>query len=184
MPAARTVKAKPKSSAAPAPRMSLAEAMTALEKAGTAQAKKTYARHGATEPMFGTSFAVIGTIMKKIGVDHDLALALWDTKNFDARNLAMKVVDPPKITDADLDRWAKEMSVRMCSGYVSMIAFESSRGLATAKRWLSSSDERLRGAGWGLVGQLAMRDETMPDGWFSDRLGEIENSIHTSPNEI
>ena len=38
-------------------RMSHNEVMTALEKAGTAQARKIYARHGATEPMFGVSFA-------------------------------------------------------------------------------------------------------------------------------
>ena len=46
------------------------------------------------------------TMLKRIGVDHELALALWDTGNFDARNLAVKVVDPASMSSADLDRWA------------------------------------------------------------------------------
>jgi glycosyltransferase A (GT-A) superfamily protein (DUF2064 family) len=40
-----------------AARMTFAEAMHALEKAGSAQTRKTYARHGAEGPMFGMSFA-------------------------------------------------------------------------------------------------------------------------------
>src|SRR5262245_40803377 len=84
--AARAPRSKP-----PDGRMSLAEAMALLEKAGSAQTRKTYARHGAPEPMFGVSFAVLGALRKRIGVDHELARALWESGNFDARNLAVKV---------------------------------------------------------------------------------------------
>jgi hypothetical protein len=182
MPAAKTRAAKSAKPKAAAPRMTLAEAMKTLEKAGTAQARKTYARHGATEPMFGVSFATLGAMVKRIGVDHDLAMRLWDTGNFDARNLALKVVDPARMTAADLDRWARDMDVRICAGYVSMVAQESGRGFETAERWLASADERLRGAGWGLVAQLAARDEATPDAWFADRLAEVERTIHAAPN--
>jgi hypothetical protein len=162
--------------------MTLAEVMSALEKAGSAQTRKTYARHGASDPMFGVSFATLGTLVKRIGVDHDLALRLWDTGNFDARNLAFKIVDPAKMTAADLDRWARETIVRMCAGYVSMIAAEGPRGLETAARWLASPDEHLRCAGWGLVGQLAARDEATPDAWFAERLDQITRTIAKAPN--
>src|SRR6185503_19234980 len=78
-------------------RMGLAETMRALEKAGSAQTRKTYLRHGAQEPLFGVSFATLKTLVKKIGVDHELALELWDTGNSDARVLAMKIADPAQI---------------------------------------------------------------------------------------
>jgi 3-methyladenine DNA glycosylase AlkD len=158
--------------------------MKALEKAGTAQARKTYARHGAPEPMFGTSFATLKTMHKLIGVDHDLALALWETGNFDARNLALKVADPARMRPADLDRWARDMTVRMCAGYVSMLAAEGPHGLSTATRWLGSSDERERAAGWALVAQLAERDESVPDAWFAERLAEVERTVHGAPNWV
>jgi hypothetical protein len=174
---------RPKGTAVGAHRMSLAEAMRALEKAGSAQARKTYARHGAPEPLFGVSFATLGTLVKRIGVDHDLAMGLWDTGNFDARNLALKVVDPARMTPADLDRWTRDMTVRMCAGYVSMIAAEGPHGLATATRWLASKYERLRAAGWGVVAQLAARDESTPDAWFAERLAHVQSSIHDAPND-
>lgn len=186
MPAKRTQAPKhgdsPAGGAAPA-RMTLAAAMRALEKAGSAQARKTYARHGAAEPMFGVSFATLGGLVKKIGVDHDLAMQLWDTGNFDARNLAFKVADPARMRSADLDRWARETTVRMCGGYVAMVAAESPKGLATATRWLASKEEGLRCAGWGVVAQLAARDEATPDAWFAERLAEIQETIHDAPNE-
>lgn len=164
------------------PRMSLAEAMKALEKAGSAQARKTYARHGATEPLFGVSFATLGTLVKRIGVDHDLALALWDTGNFDARNLALKIADPAAISSRDLDRWAREMTVRMCLGYVAMLAAEGPHGRTKAQEWLESKDEGVASSGWALVGQLALRDPETPDAWFSERIVEIERGIHSAPN--
>ena len=163
-------------------RMSLDETMRALEKAGTAQARKTYARHGAQEPMFGVSFATLSTMVKKIKVDHELALALWGTKNHDARVLAMKIADPAKIRPADLDRWTKDNPMPMCGAYISALAAESPHGATKAREWLASSDEKMRAAGWGLAGFLSNQDEATPDDWFLKRLAEIERSIHSAPN--
>lgn len=179
-----TTKARAKAAAkTPAARMSLDEVMRALEKAGTAQTKKTYARHGAVEPMYGVQFSVLKTLYKKIGVDHDLALALWGTGNFDARNLAFKVVDPSKVTSKDLDRWSGDMTVRMCAGYVSTLAAETPFGLAKAGEWLASKDEQQRCAGWSLVGQLALRVPTVPDAWLLERVKDIERGLQAAPND-
>jgi 3-methyladenine DNA glycosylase AlkD len=183
-PAGAKKAAAPRRAGAAASRTTLAEVMAALEKAGTAQARKTYARHGATGPMFGVSFATLGAMVKRIGVDQELALALWDTGNFDARNLAMKIADPATISPEDLDRWAREIPSRMSCLYVCMIAQEGPRGLSTATRWLASSDDRVRAVGWGLVGQLAGRDEATPESWFADRLSEIERTLRTSSNDV
>lgn len=170
------------SAKAPAPRMSLHDAMSALEKAGSAQTRKTYARHGATEPMFGVSFATLKTLYKKIRVDQELAEALWNTGNFDARNLALKIADPSSISSRVLDRWAATPTARMCGGYVAHLAAESPHGLAKADKWLASSDDSTRCAAWSLVAALAMIDESIADSWFVERLAQIEESIHSAPN--
>lgn len=171
---------KPVSS--PATRMTLSETMKSLEKSGSEQTRKTYARHGVTGPMFGVSFATLKTLMKKIRVDHELALALWETGNFDARNLAYKIVDPARMSPAELDRWAADPVVRMCGAYVAHIAVEGPHGRTRADKWLGSSNENLRHMGWTLVAALAMCDATMPDAWFAQRLAEIEKTIGSSPN--
>ena len=181
-------KASTKKPAAPKPskskpRMSVADVMRELKKAGSAQTRKTYARHGALEPMFGVSFATLKTLMKRIDVDHELALALWDTRNFDARNLAVKIVDPARMTSADLDRWGRETSApRLGVGYVAMIAAEGPHAAKKAAQWLASSDDKERCHGWSLLGQLARRDETPPDSFFEQRLPEIVRAIHAAPN--
>jgi 3-methyladenine DNA glycosylase AlkD len=166
----------------PAARMTVDEAMKALERAGSAQTRKTYARHGAAEPMFGVSFATLKTLVKRIGVDHDLAKALWATGNFDARNLALKIADPARATPAELEKWARDTKARMCAPYVAMLASEGPHASAIAPRWLSSKDELGRCAGWNLLGQMALRDEGTPDAWFAGHLAAIEKSIHGAPN--
>ena len=173
---------KTKAPRAAAPRMMVDEAMSALEKAGSAQTRKTYARHGAKEPMFGVSFATLKTLMKRIGVDHELALALWNTGNFDARNLAVKIVEPSRISPRELDQWAGDSNVRMCLGYVGSLAAESPHAGVKAAEWLGKSAGAIRCAGWSLVGAMAMRDETTPDAWFSARLADIERTLRSAPD--
>jgi 3-methyladenine DNA glycosylase AlkD len=162
--------------------MTLAEVMRALEKGGSPQFKKTFLRHGAQEPLFGVSFAILKELRKKIGVDHELARQLWDTGNHDARTLALKIADPATVSPAELDRWAAVRQPLMCGGYVAMLAAESPHGMAKARAWLASSNPGLRATGWTLLGQLANLDETGSDEPFVKHLAQIEKSIHKAPN--
>jgi 3-methyladenine DNA glycosylase AlkD len=174
---------KKKPAKAPRARMTFAEAMRELEKAGSAQTRKTYGRHGVQSPMFGVSFATLKEMKKRIGVDHELAEALWKTGNFDAQNLAVKIVDPARMSPADLDRWVREgCAARICGGYSAMLASEGPHGEAKASQWLSSKNEREREAGWVLLGQLSQRDETLADAYFEKRIAEIERTLHSAPN--
>lgn len=176
-------KSKPKkSSSAPATRMSLDDVMRSLEKAGSAQTRKTYARHGVTEPMFGVSFATLKAMYKKIRVDQALAEALWNTGNFDARNLAIKIADPANMSSRVLDRWAATPTARMCGGYVGQLAAESPHARDKADKWLAAADDSTRFSGWSLVAAMAMIDESMPDSWFMERLVQIEETVHSVPN--
>jgi 3-methyladenine DNA glycosylase AlkD len=162
--------------------MSLKDAMSALEKAGTAQARKIYAKHGANEPMFGVSSADLKTLQKKIKLDHELALGLWETGNYDARTLALKIADPLSMSAKDLDRWAADDTARPCHSYVAQLAAEGPHGRSRAEAWLSSSSETKRRFGWLLVGALAARDPDIPWDWFASRLATIEKGIHSAAN--
>lgn len=167
----------------PKARMTFAETMHELEQAGSAQTRKTYARHGATEPMFGVSFATLKTMLKRIGVDHELAVALWNTGNFDARNLAVKIADPAQLSPSDLDHWMHDASsTRMCGDYVAMLAAEGPHAAAKLKEWLAAKDGTARTTGWRLLGHLAQRDQTTPDPWFHSQLEVIEKAIHGAGN--
>src|SRR3712207_8808706 len=97
-------------------------AMARLEALGTEQNRKTYARHGATENVFGVSYADLGKLQKEIKVDHELARDLWATGNHDARILATKVADPAALTAKDADAWIREdrKSTRLNSSHANI----------------------------------------------------------------
>lgn len=181
---AATSRAPASSAKPPGARGSLAEVMRTLEKAGSEQTRKTYARHGATGPMFGVLFGELFKLMKAIDVDHELALQLWATGNVDARNLAMKIADPQALTPAELDRWALENPMRMCGLYIATLAAEGPHARTTLRRWLGSSDERLRAMGWTLLGRLSDLDESFPEDELLRRVEEIAKTIHSAPSDL
>ena len=148
-----------------------------LQKAGSEQTRKIYRRHGATEPLFGVSYATLKVLVKRIGVDPEVARGLWASGNFDARTLALKVADPARMTAKELDRWLRESRCRILAGYVAMLAAEGPHAAARTTAWLASKDVAVRAAGWTLLAQRAMRDESTPDAAFGALLGRIERSI-------
>ena len=93
--------------------MTLKQTMSELKKAGTAQNRKIYARHGATGEMFGVSFANLRQLKKQIKTDQKLPEDLWVTGNTDARTLAALVADPAAFGKSDLDRWLRQMDYYM-----------------------------------------------------------------------
>jgi 3-methyladenine DNA glycosylase AlkD len=78
--------------------------------AGTAQNRKIYAKHGAHDPMFGVPWSHLRILAKRSKKDHELALKLWDSGNYDARILATMIANPDRLTLKQVDRWAKELS--------------------------------------------------------------------------
>lgn len=180
----KNAQSKPPAAKAPAAGMSLSEVMAILEKLGTEQTRKTWARHGAKGPMFGILFGELFKLMKRIDVDHELARELWATGNVDARNLALKIADPLAMTPHELDRWAIENPMRMCSLYVATLAAEGPHARNKVREWLSSSNERLRATGWTLLGRLSDLDESFPEDQLIRGVEEIEKLIHSAPNEV
>ncbi len=121
-------------------------------------------------------------MVKRIGVDHELACALWATHNCDARHLAVKIVDPARLTLAELDSWARDDRVQPVTNYVAYVAVERPDAHELARIWLADPPGPVRALGWKLVGSMALCDVATADAWFLARLATIEQTIHTAPN--
>ncbi|KAA0797047.1 DNA alkylation repair protein [Bacillus tropicus] len=162
--------------------MLLEEVMQQLEEYGTEQNRKTYKNHGAKEPLFGVSFANLKLLKKKIKKDHDLAILLWETKNMDAMTLATMILDPKKVTTELLNKWVQEvdyyclMDVLMTAICTSPIAIER------MEDWTKSDDEWIGRAGWSLLANIAIKNKTLQDDFFSPYLEEIKENIHNEKN--
>ena len=163
--------------------MTLTQALQKLEAAGSAQTRKTYARHGAGPKMFGVSYSVLGKLTKQLKCDHALALGLWASGWHDARVLATMIADPQQATDALLDAWVADCDNRGIAGALSTFAASSTVAEAMAVKWGADGREFVAVAGWDVVALLAM-NSTLPDAKFAALLKTIERDIHGAQNHV
>ena len=155
-----------------------------LKELGTEQNCKIYRRHGVQDELFGVSYGNLNALKKRIKVDHDLALALWDSGNHDARVLATMIADPKQADDALLDKWMGAVSSYVIadalSGYISRTKFAREK----AEQWTQADAEWMGTVGWNLMTYLAQKDKKLPDEYFAPYLETIERDIHKQKNRV
>jgi 3-methyladenine DNA glycosylase AlkD len=153
-----------------------------LKKRGTAQAQKTYARHGmAPEKTFGASIADLKLIAKTIKGQQRLACELYATGKMEAMYLAALVADGAKMTEKQLDQWAEDASnLRMIAEYnVPWVTVENPKARELALKWMTSKKELVASAGWSTYSGLV---SVTPDDQLD--LKEIEKLLATVVKEI
>jgi 3-methyladenine DNA glycosylase AlkD len=164
--------------------MNYAQAMKELESLGTAQNRKIYARHGASENMFGVSFANLGKLQKQIKVNHELAEQLWASGNSDAQVLATMIADPQALTDKQAEAWLKGLSNYGLAEMFGDLVAKSPLALKKAEKWHKSKDEWIASTGWRMIARLAMSNPQLPDEYFDPYLELIANGIHQQKNRV
>jgi len=162
----------------------LKETMAALEAAGSAQARKTYTRHGVGANQFGVSYAVLGALVKKIKTDHALAEALWATGNHDALVLATMIADPAAATRRLLDAWARTLDNYVIADAFARYAGRTPVARDRAEAWAASAGEWIGRAGWLTLANLAREELELPDSYFLEQLATIEKEIHGRKNRV
>jgi len=117
--------------------LGLAEVMAELRANGSAQTRKTYRNAGIRGEMFGVSIAFLKKLHKRVMVDHELALGLWETGILDARIFACWEADAEQTTVKLLETWARDESEPHLSG--ELAAFAQDTNLAAQVACASGS---------------------------------------------
>src|SRR6188474_2430647 len=145
--------------------MTAKEIVAELKKFGNAQTKKTWMSHGAQEPCLGVKVEDMKKIQKRVKMDYQLALDLYDTGISDAMYLAGLIADDAKMTKKDLQRWVKGAYWYMLSEYtVPWVASGSKHGHELALEWIEAKNELIASAGWATLSSLvAIKDDTEID---------------------
>jgi len=169
--------------------MNFRDTMSQLKKLGTAQNRKVYARHMMLDKpdsakMYGVSYANLGKLQKKIKVDHDLALKLWNSGNHDARVLATMIADPDSLDKATAEEWIKECRNYIVTDSVAGVVARSTMARRKMEKWTKSKKEWVGRAGWWILAGVAGKDEELSDDYFEAYLKDIEADIHTSKNRV
>ena len=164
--------------------MNVQEALDTLKSLGTEQYRKTYRRHGAGEDVYGVSFAHLKDLKKKIKTDHELAVALWESGNHDARVLAGMIADPRRLDAETLDAWAKGLRNYVETDVLGGLAVQAPHPRETMARWMASDSEWTAAAGWRILAHVAADGDGLPDEYFERFLTTIERDLHDSPNRV
>jgi 3-methyladenine DNA glycosylase AlkD len=166
--------------------MTYDEAMTSLEKAGTAQNRKIYANHGVKGEQFGVSSAHCAKMLKQVKRDHELAKKLWKSGNYDARSFATMIADPQQLDDKLLDAWVKDVDNYPLAGAVARMVAASPLAEKKMNQWKDSPDEYAGEAGWYLVAMLAgpKTPHKLPDAYFDKTLQVVEKEVHGAKNRV
>ncbi|EMI18180.1 protein containing DUF1061 [Rhodopirellula maiorica SM1] len=163
---------------------SLDDVMAELESLGSAQTRKTYLRHGASEPVFGVKFGDLRPLQKRHRGDSVLAEALMETGNSDAMTLALLIADPQQVSSRQIDAWLKTMQYSLLVGMLADLASRSSFAAAKWKKWSKSRQERSLAAGYTLLASWMVHDAAnVPQEFVDAALERIETTIHDMPNQ-
>jgi 3-methyladenine DNA glycosylase AlkD len=165
----------------------VSQVLKELEKQGSEQTRKTFARHGISLPMFGVLIADLKTIAKKIKGNQKLALELYDTGNYDAMYLAGIVADGSQMSKPQLERWAKNANCEAISAYtIAWVTTDSPHARELAMKWINSKNESLAVSGWnvysGIVATTA--DDELDLDEIKKLLARVAKEVHTAPNRV
>jgi len=167
--------------------MTTEQIMNELEKKGSESIKKIFQNHGAKGPMFGVKIGDLKVIQKKVKKDHELAMKLFATGNYDAMYLAGLIADESKMCKKDIQQWAERSNSMGISEYtVAWVAAESNYGWELGMKWIDSPKETIASSGWNtLSGLIAMKpDNELDIATIKKLLQRILKEIHSAPNRV
>jgi 3-methyladenine DNA glycosylase AlkD len=144
------------------------------------------ARYGINvENAFGVSVYELRKVAKRLGTDHDLALALWATGNHEARLLACFVDDPAAVTAEQTEAWAADFdSWDICDQATTSLFDLTPHAWPKAAEWAAREAEWIRRAGFALMAGLAVHDKTAADRAFVKLLPLIERGASDERNFV
>ncbi len=116
---------------------------------------------------FGVSVYELRRMAKGLGRDHELALALWDTGNHEARLLASMVDDPTAVTESQMEAWAAAFdSWDVCDQVTSNLFDKTPFAYDKVRAWSAAEDEWVKRAAFATAAALAVQDKKAPDERF------------------
>jgi 3-methyladenine DNA glycosylase AlkD len=165
--------------------MTAKEILAEIKPLGTDGYKKVMLNHGIREPFFGVKISELQKIVKRVKMDYQLALDLYDTGNYDAMYLAGLIADDARMTKKDLQRWvAGAYCGALCGSTVAWVAAGSPHGWALAREWIDSKSDLVASAGWATLGSLvSIREDADLDlAELKRLLQRVQKTIHQAPN--
>jgi 3-methyladenine DNA glycosylase AlkD len=159
------------------------ETLAQLEALGNERMRSQNAKNGAGDNQFGVRLGDIRTLAKKTKTNHDLALALWESGNIDARLLATLLIKPNDLSITEMDRMVRSVTfVQVADWLHAYVVKEHPDKELLREKWMTSKDSMATRAGWRLT---AGRVAKSPDGLdLAALLDRIEAEMGRAAPEV
>ena len=158
----------------------LEDILAKLEKLGDPKVRAHNAKWGVGKKQFGVKLGDLRKLAAKLGVDPELAGALWKTGNFDARMLAVLLLDPKRLTRKQLDALVRSADAAQLADWLNAyVVRQHADKEALRQEGMEDDDPWAARAGWSLTSE---RIGKSPEGLDLQKLlKRIESEMGKAP---
>jgi 3-methyladenine DNA glycosylase AlkD len=133
----------------------------------------------------GVAMRDIKALGSKLGRNHALAVALWETGVYEARMLASFVADPAQLTAAQMERWCKEFdSWAICDAMSFNLFDRTPHAWTKVRQWSSRRREFEKRTAFALIWSLTVHLKAADDEPFRRALTLIEREASDGRNFV
>ena len=163
--------------------VTLKETLKQLKALGNEKMRVQNTRHGAGDNQFGVRRGDVRKLAKKIKTDHELALALWESGNIDARFLAILVIKPNSLSAEEMDRMVRSVTFAEVADWLISYVVKKHPDKETLRQgWMTTDDPMAARAGWSLTAERVVKS---PDGLdLPALLDRIESEMGNAAPEV
>lgn len=132
------------------------EALARLKAMGDDKVRAIHVRHGSGDDLYGVKLGDIRSLAKAIKTDHDLALDLWATGNFEARLLGILLMKPKALSAGQLDALVRSNAASQVSDWLNSYIVKAHPEKETLRqRWMAKGEASPMAAraGWSLTAE-------------------------------
>lgn len=133
-------------------------------------------RNGVGENQYGVKLGDLRKVAKRIKSDHNLAMELWKTENFDARMLALLIIKPNELTSKELDQMVRSVNYERVADWLnSYVVKLHKENEVLRQKWMADNNPMAARAGWNLTTQRVAKNPEILD--IPALLDRIENEM-------
>ena len=164
----------------------VAEVLKQLEAIADPTRLAGMARYGiSTSKALGVSIPELRRVARRMGNDHDRALALWTTGVHEARILASMTDEVERVTSSQMDDWAREFdSWDLCDQVCGNLFDRTPHAFRKARAWSARRSEFVRRAGFTTMACAAVHRKDVGDEPFDAFLPAIVSASTDERNYV
>lgn len=139
--------------------MTLEEILAQLASLGNEKVRAQNSKQGAGTNQFGVRHGDIRKLAARIKANPELAIALWDSGNIDARLLAILLLKPRDLSGEEIERMVRSIDfAQVADWFTSYVVSKHPDKEALRQRWMESDHPWAARAGWSLTAERIARN--------------------------